>query len=104
MLVWELRLKKKQQILLPREDTPNININEIIDICKEAKIELYFFTSPAFQNSSDMSVLERRLPNYKDFSRSILEQKYFLSDGYINPESSKLFTSKFCNYYFTKRQ
>jgi hypothetical protein len=57
-----------------------------------------------FQNSSDMSVLERRLPNYKDFSRSILEQKYFLSDGYINPESSKLFTSKFCNYYFTKSQ
>jgi hypothetical protein len=85
-------------------DTPNIHINEIIDICKDAKIELYFFTSPAYQNSSDMSVLERRLPNYKYFSRSILEQKYFLSDGYINPEGSKLFTSKFQEHYFPKVQ
>jgi hypothetical protein len=55
--VWELRLKKTQQILLPREDTPNININEIIDVCKEAKIELYFFTSPA-STSVHLSKLE----------------------------------------------
>lgn len=81
-------------------DSPNRHIEEIIKICKTAKIELCFFTSPAYQNSSDMALLEKRLPNYKDFSRSILDEQYFLQDGYLNTEGSKLFTEQFIQNYF----
>ena len=76
---------------------------EIIKICNDNNLELFFFTAPIFNSIIDFSLLNRFLPSYKDFSQVINEKKYFKDSRHLNNEGARLFSVFFANTYFGNR-
>jgi hypothetical protein len=78
---------------------PNKHIQEIIKQCSENAIKVHFFTSPVYDNQTDMSVLEGLVPNYTNLSASVSDKKYFRDNTHLNEQGSEIFTEKFIEKY-----
>jgi len=62
-------------------------------------VELYFFTSPVYDNQSNMNPLNEMLPNYLDLSNSIKDINSFRDNTHLNVKGSEDFTQVFIETY-----
>lgn len=83
--------------ILKKEFNPHIK--DIIKICENENINLFFFTSPIYNFKGDNKILNGKLPNYVDFSNSISSPKYYQDNIHLNNKGSKYFTKLFINEY-----
>ena len=81
------------------KNTSNKHIKGIIELCKELDVELYFFTSPVYDNQSNMNPLNEMLPNYLDLSNSIKDINSFRDNTHLNVKGSEDFTQVFIETY-----
>ena len=74
----------------------------LIQLCEQNDIKVYFFTSPYYRLKDDFQLLETYLPNYTNFSNHIEEQTYFSDQVHLNTEGAKRFTEIFIETYFSE--
>ncbi len=79
---------------------PNAHLLEIVEICQELNIKLYFFTSPIYQSTFDFSFYKDFLPNYSDFSNLYQNKTLFMNVTHLNDEGASIFSEYFATYYF----
>jgi len=73
---------------------------EIMKICEISDINLFFYTAPFYNSTTDFNTLRKFLPNYKDFSRSITERRMFANLTHLNVNGSEVFTRIFIEAYY----
>ena len=76
------------------QDEFNIHIKEIITLCKENGVSVFFFTAPIYKADGNHSILLKYLPNYYDFTNLISDPEYFYAGRHLNAKGAKLFTEK----------
>lgn len=73
----------------------NKTFEQIDSLCKQKNIDVTYFCAP-FCNQvveSDFTKkLKQKIPTLKDYSKSILDDKYFVNCGHLNESGAKLFT------------
>ncbi|SDS84558.1 hypothetical protein [Winogradskyella sediminis] len=82
------------------DDIPNRHLEEVIKLCKEKNVKLYFYTAPIYKADGNLNVLNKYLPNYHDFSDNFEEAKLFRDPYHLNSAGTTLFTKQFTDYYF----
>lgn len=82
------------------EDKQNVHLKEIIQLCEQKEIELYFFTSPYYKFDIATGIIDKHLPNYKDFSDIFSEKSMFHDQSHLNAKGAKKFTEIFIKEYF----
>ncbi|WP_225035569.1 hypothetical protein [Winogradskyella sp. SM1960] len=82
------------------EDKPNRHIEEIIQICKKEKVQIYFYTAPIYKANGNLDVIKRQLANYKDFSDFSEDESLFSDPYHLNALGTKVFTEQFIHTYF----
>jgi hypothetical protein len=75
-------------------------LEEIIEIAKEAGIELHFFTAPVYKPNYSLDNLETQLPNHLNFIDAIQDRKFFNDPTHLNAAGAELFTKLFIETYF----
>lgn len=73
----------------------NIILDEIIDICRINKIQLFLFISPYCSKTKKMGYLEKlisKVPNLIDLSEGY-EDELFYNCGHLNNKGAKIFTA-----------
>lgn len=93
-------LQKEPLYDKPIHDIENKIFKEIIQICHSNKIEVYFFTSPIYNSKTDFSILNKYLPNYKDFSNSMIDRNLYSDGTHLNHQGATNFTKLFAKTYF----
>ncbi len=75
------------------------NQNKVFDsikkFCSEKKLDVVYYCSPfcsQVSKSNYIKELKYKIPNLKDYSKSILDNKYFINCGHLNGDGAKLFT------------
>ena len=90
---------------LSEEKTSDLFLNETINtLIKKGKLnnkKIYFFTAP-ITKSHEIKNLENFLPNYTNFSDSIIENKYFSDERHLNILGAEKFTNIFINHYINE--
>ena len=81
----------------------NLHLKDIIKMCKNENINLFFFTSPIYNFKGNNKILNEKLPNYLDFSNAIPSSKYYHDNTHLNNKGSKYFTKLFINEYIKAR-
>lgn len=76
----------------------------LIKLCKQNNIKIYFFTSPYYRLKDDFKTLHRYLPNYTNFSGSIEEMANFSDQVHLNTEGAEKFTEIFIETYFSETE
>jgi hypothetical protein len=95
------QIKENSKFLsLHIKDKKNKHIEAIIEMCKNEKVELYFFTAPYFNTQLNTDVLEKQLPNYHDFYKNLNDITNFSDHLHLNEKGAKLFTTLFSETYF----
>ncbi|WP_188358254.1 hypothetical protein [Mangrovimonas yunxiaonensis] len=82
------------------KDVKNKHIVELLRVCKEEQVEVMFYTSPIYNPEGNLELLNTHLPNYKDFSNSILAHDMFNDPYHLNTSGTKMFTNLFITTYF----
>jgi len=82
------------------ENEQNAAIESLIQLCKEKDIQIEFFTAPVYQFKGDYDVLELRVSNYSNLSKTIKDKKYFIDEIHLNAEGAQIFTEIFIKHYF----
>ncbi|WP_179319499.1 hypothetical protein [Winogradskyella helgolandensis] len=82
------------------EDKSNPHIEEVIKICEEKNIEIYFYTSPIYKAEGNFDVFHKNLPNYHNFSNIFVNAKLFRDPYHLNIEGTSVFTEEFIETYF----
>ena len=81
---------------LPTTVIKTNKIFESIDrLCKKRHVDVTYFCAPfcnQVANSDFPEKLGKKIPNFKNYSKSILENKYFVNCGHLNEAGAKLFT------------
>lgn len=81
----------------------NIWIEEIIDLCKEKNIEIYFYTAPIYKSVGNLDDLNVVLPHYTNFSSTITDPDKFQDYYHLNKEGTRDFSELFADYYFKNK-
>ena len=81
---------------LPKTINKTNKIFEKIDsLCKKKHIDVTYFCAPfcsQVEKSDFPEKLAQKIPNFKNYSKSILNDKYFVNCGHLNEAGAKLFT------------
>jgi hypothetical protein len=73
----------------------NKTFEQIDSLCKQKHIDVIYFCAPFCNQvvTSDFTQkLKQKIPTLKDYSKSILEDKYYVNCGHLNEAGAKLFT------------
>tara|TARA_R110000751_G_scaffold61569_3_gene127851 strand:+ start:1804 stop:2676 length:873 start_codon:yes stop_codon:yes gene_type:complete len=92
--------EKSKRLSLHITDKKNKHLEAIIEICKKENVELYFFTAPYYNTQLNTDVLEKQLPNYKDFYDSLNDINSFSDHLHLNEKGAEQFTTLFSDTYF----
>jgi len=75
------------------------NSNKVFDsikkLCFQRKIDVVFYCSPFCSQVVESNYVEQlklKIPELKDYSKSILDNKYFINCGHLNEDGANLFT------------
>jgi len=73
--------------------------NKVFDsikkFCSEKNLDVVFYCSPfcnQVAKSNYVKHLKHKIPELKDYSKAILDNKYFINCGHLNEDGAKLFT------------
>ena len=80
-------------------DKANPHITEIIELCKNNNIDVFFFTAPILNASQDHSVLQNYLPNYFDFTYLIKDPELFADLRHLNADGVAYFGEHICHIF-----
>lgn len=97
-LFGKLKTEEKPMTYILKEEF-NPHIQDIIELCKKENVNLFFFTSPIYNFKGNNKVLKEKLSNYKDFSNSISDSKYYQDNAHLNNKGSFYFTKLFIKEY-----
>lgn len=73
----------------------NKSFNEIDSICRANNIKVVYFTAPfcfGINNIDYINKLKLKIPELKDFSQAIKEDKFYKNCGHLNSDGAKVFT------------
>jgi len=76
----------------------NKSFQEIDLLCKKNNIDVYYFCSPCCNKVTNLEYLESlklKLPNFYNFSRVILDDRYFENCSHLNEDGAMIFTNIF---------
>jgi hypothetical protein len=86
---------------LPKKiNLKNNSFTRIDSIARANKIDIIYFMAPFCANTSNPNfgeLLSQRIPGFKDYSRAILEDKYFYNCSHLNSDGANLFTEILIN-------
>lgn len=82
------------------EKVENPIYKDIQKVCKDRNIDVFFYTSPVFNDQSNYALFDNYFDNYFDFSDSIPDVSLFANQTHLNYKGANKFTKQFCNYYF----
>ncbi|PCJ64140.1 MAG: hypothetical protein COA58_14240 [Bacteroidetes bacterium] len=88
-----------EAIIWQIENKKNKHLQEVLSLCKKKNIAVSFFTSPVYNNKTDLSILNTLLPNYSDLSNSVSDIQFFKDNTHLNSEGSLEFTNVFIDTY-----
>jgi hypothetical protein len=82
----------------------NPKLEEVVALCRANHCEPQFFTAPFFDfKGADFGVfLRSKLPNYRDFSRSLRDEADFRDASHMNVVGAKKFTNIIIQEWFTQ--
>lgn len=86
------------------KDEENPILNEIVALCENKGIELFFYTAPYFNYTEDFNMLKKHLPNYHNFSNTIIDKNFFADGNHLNEEGSDVFTEMFYDTFFESQE
>ncbi len=73
----------------------NKMLDNIDRLCKEKHIDVTYFCAPfcsQVATSDYPEKLQQKIPNFKNYSKTLLDQKYYVNCGHLNEDGAKLFT------------
>ena len=81
-------------------DRLNRHLAEVILLCEEKNVQVYFYTAPIYKAEGNLEVLDKTLPNYHNFSDNFEEAELFRDPYHLNKAGTAVFTEQFINTYF----
>ncbi len=76
----------------------------LIQLCEQNNIKIYFFTSPYYGLKDDFKTLHTYLPNYTNFSGSMEQRVDFSDQVHLNTDGAEKFTKIFIETYFSETE
>ena len=76
----------------------------LIQLCEQNDIKIYFFTSPYYRLKDDFKTLHAYLPKYTNFSGSMEQRVDFSDQVHLNTDGAEKFTEIFIETYFSETE
>lgn len=79
----------------------NYLLEDVVAACKDRSTKVNFFTAPIYQFEGNLEIMDRWLPNYRDYTHLIRERSLFSDPVHLKEEGANLLTRQLITDYFT---
>jgi len=78
----------------------NYLLKDVVSACNDQKTKVHFFTAPIYHFKGNLEIMDRWLPNYRDYTHLIKERSLFSDPIHLKEEGANQFTRQFITDYF----